>query len=113
MGTGFSNARGTAAIFPENFYREPVRPVERTCVQVVTSWPPQFGSFLIPPSPPLFRHSMLLNSAARFAGTQMRFVNLPSRSIAFTLHNRSDEYAFSDIYENVISATDSHIEAKI
>lgn len=44
----FECARVTAAIFPENFYRGPVRPVDRTCVQVVTSWPPQFGSFLTP-----------------------------------------------------------------
>lgn len=58
MGTGFSNARGTAAIFPENFYREPVQPVKWTYVQVVTSWPPQFGSFLIPPSSPLFPSSL-------------------------------------------------------
>lgn len=36
----------------------------------------------------------------------MRFVNPPSRIIAFTLHDRSNEYIFSNIYGNdIISAT--------
>jgi len=87
-GNRFFECARTAATFPENFYREPVRPVNRTCVQVVTSWPPQFGSFLKPPFLPLASPSLLLNSAARFART--------SKRASFNPASRSDCYPYSE-----------------